>query len=252
MNARKVIADIAVLPGGHKIVTASWDKTAAIWVSSVHGTSLVNALSSIRSSKLSAETPVIGRPQDIVTGERIAVMPHEAAVLGLATLVDGSVVTACGDGKLRKFGPTGELAKTLVGHRSPVRAVTVLRKGPEQVSEPLASVDNSGALLLWDSTASAGEELKLTIAAAHSSYLFCCDCNRTTGELLTAGDDSTVKIWAIDATDETWRVGLIQTIFVPGAVFDVAASPVTGDILAASTDGVGQLSSLTSSEWTTY
>lgn len=203
----QVIADIAVLPGQQKIATASWDKTAAIW--------------------------------DVETGQRTALMPHEAAVLGLAALDDGSVVTACGDGKLRVFEPTGTLSKTLVGHRSPVRAVTALRKGPEQSSQPLASVDNSGALLLWDPAVNpAGAELKLTMARAHSSYLFCCNCNPTTGELLTAGDDSTVKVWSVETADGVWRIGLIQTIFVPGEVYDVAASPVTGDVLAASTDGV--------------
>jgi WD40 repeat protein len=89
MTNAHVVASVCPLAGGG-VVSTGWDTTAVVW--------------------------------DVPAAAQVAKLAgHPAAVLDARGLVDGGVVTACGDGNLRVFSKAGLCTGTHAGHTMPVR-----------------------------------------------------------------------------------------------------------------------------------
>lgn len=196
-HSRNVCA-LAVLPGGQYIVSGSWDHSARIW------------------SVAKWETEVI-------------LVDHDGAVWDVLPLDGNTVVTGCADKNIRIF----DLRQAVAGKVEPrstiytpdiVRALCQVPPGHPSGAE-IASASNDGVIRLWKLTGQQVGELR-----GHESFIYSLAA-LPTGELVSSGEDRTVRIWR--------GFDCIQTITHPAiSVWSVASCPASGDIVSGSSDGV--------------
>ncbi|RYP65598.1 hypothetical protein DL770_008970 [Monosporascus sp. CRB-9-2] len=196
-HSRNVCA-LAVLPGDKYIISGSWDHSARVW--SV--------------DKWEAE---------------ITLVDHQGAVWDVLPLDENTVVTGCADKSIRIF----DLRKAIAGKVEPrssiytpdiVRALCRVPPGHPSGAE-IASASNDGVIRLWKLTGQQVGELR-----GHESFIYCLTA-LPTGELVSSGEDRTVRIWS--------GFECIQTITHPAiSVWSVATCAENGDIVSGSSDGV--------------
>lgn len=196
-HSRNVCA-LAVLPGDKHIVSGSWDNSARIW------------------SVAKWETEVI-------------LDEHEGAVWDVLPLDQNTVVTGCADKNIRIF----DLRKAVAGKVEPrstiytpdiVRALCQVPPGHPSGAE-IASASNDGVIRLWKLTGQQVGELR-----GHESFIYSLAA-LPTGELVSSGEDRTVRVWS--------GFDCVQTITLPAiSVWSVASCPTNGDIVSGSSDGV--------------
>lgn len=196
-HSRNVCA-LAVLPGDRYIVSGSWDHSARVW------------------SVDKWETEV-------------TLVDHQGAVWDVLPLDENTVVTGCADKSIRIF----DLRKAIAGKVEPrssiytpdiVRALCRVPPGHTSGAE-IASASNDGVIRLWKLTGQQVSELR-----GHESFIYCLTA-LPTGELVSSGEDRTVRIWS--------GFECIQTITHPAiSVWSVATCAENGDIVSGSSDGV--------------
>ncbi|KAI0173020.1 PFU-domain-containing protein [Hypoxylon sp. FL1284] len=196
-HARNVCA-LAVIPGGRQIVSGSWDKTARIW------------------SLQKWET------EAILSG-------HEEAVWDVLPLDETTIATASADKNIRIY----DLRTSVAGQVEPrstiyttevVRALCKVPRGHPSGAD-FASASNDGVIRLWKLTGQQVGEL-----LGHESFIYAL-ATLPSGELVSSGEDRTVRIWR--------GFDCVQTITHPAiSVWTVSACQETGDIVSGASDGV--------------
>ena len=192
------VCSLDVSPKGTYIVSGSWDKQAIVW----------------RVGKW--------EPELILAG-------HDASVWGVLALDETTVVTGAADEKIHIY----DLGSSSGGNVQPrstiytsniVRAVCKVPQG-HPTGADIASAHNDGVIRLWKLNGQSVGELY-----GHESFVYSLTA-LPSGELVSSGEDRTIRIWR----------GLegVQTITVPAiSVWSVAVCKQTGDIVSGSSDGV--------------
>ncbi|KAH7029567.1 phospholipase A-2-activating protein [Microdochium trichocladiopsis] len=192
------ICSLAVVPGANKLVSGSWDNSARIW--------------SI--SKWEVEA--------ILT-------EHEGAVWDVLPIDDRTIVTGCADKSIRIFDPSRAVAgevtpKSTISTPDIVRAICKVPAG-HPTGADIASGHNDGVIRLYKLSGQQVGELH-----GHESFIYALT-TLPTGEIVSSGEDRTVRIWS--------GTECVQTITHPAiSVWTVAACPENGDIATGASDGV--------------
>ncbi|MCJ1402000.1 hypothetical protein MMC11_005219 [Xylographa trunciseda] len=149
---------------------------------------------------------------------------HEGSVWGVLAYDKDTVITACADKLIRIFSPTGKLLKTLRGNKDVVRALCRVPKGHASRAE-IASASNEGVIRLWQLNGRQVGEL-----LGHESFIYSL-ASLPNGELMSSGEDRTVRIWK--------GMECIQTITHPAiSVWGVAVCAENGDIVSGASDRI--------------
>jgi phospholipase A-2-activating protein len=177
-------------PAGKFIVSGAWDQEARIW-------------------------PVGKWESDVV------LKGHDGAVWAVLAYDSDTIVTACADQKIRIFHKSGKLLKGIQASNHPVRALCRVQGHPSGAD--FASGDNDGTIKLWLISGKQVGELH-----GHESFIYSL-ASLPTGEIISSGEDRTVRIWKGNQC--------IQTITLPAiSVWCVAACAENGDIVAGASD----------------
>ncbi len=153
-----IIQALAFSTDGKWLVSASEDETVRIW--------------------------------DLSARKEVSVLKeHTNAVLGLA-IVSDLIVSASADGTLKVWGlPSGDLRKTLTGHRHEVHSVAGSLDG-----RFLVSGDSDGVLKCWDVETGTESWSRLAHHGSINAVTISDD-----GKIASGGDDHAIKVW--DSTD---------------------------------------------------
>lgn len=158
---------------------------------------------------------------------------HEGkAVWSVVALDETTVVTGCADKNIRVF----DLRQSTGGEVMPsatiytpdvVRALCKVPKGHPSGAD-IASASNDGTLRLWKLNGQQVAELH-----GHESFVYSL-ASLPSGELVSAGEDRTVRVWK--------GLECIQTITHPAiSVWTVAVNQETGDIISGASDGIARI-----------
>ncbi|KAI8099820.1 phospholipase A-2-activating protein [Halteromyces radiatus] len=145
---------------------------------------------------------------------------HTAAVLGVLGFENDTFLTASADKTIRLW-QNGKHTKTFNGHQDVVRGLTLVP------GVGFASCSNDGTIRIWSLNGECLQELY-----GHTSFVYSL-ATLTTGELVSSGEDRTVRIWKDG--------DCIQTIQQPCiSVWCVATLP-NNDIVVGGSDAVVRL-----------
>ncbi|KAJ6442384.1 LOW QUALITY PROTEIN: polyubiquitin binding protein (Doa1/Ufd3) [Purpureocillium lavendulum] len=196
------VCTLDVSPSGAYLVSGGWDGQARVW----------------NLDKWETEFTLAG---------------HEGmSVWNVVALDDRTVVTGCADKNIRVYDLTqasaGEVQPTATIYTPDVvRALCRVPKGHPSGAD-IASASNDGTLRLWKLNGQQVGEL-----LGHESFVYCL-ASLPSGELVSSGEDRTVRIWR--------GLECVQTITHPAiSVWTVAANPDTGDIVTGASDGVARV-----------
>lgn len=185
------VCSLSVDPAGAFIVSGAWDSQARLWPV----------------GKWECETVFEG---------------HQHAVWGVLAYSSDTIITASADQKLRIFTTKGKLVREFQGGSSPIRALCRVLHNP---NADFASADNEGIIKLWKLSGQQTGELR-----GHESFIYSLAC-LPTGELVSSGEDRTVRIWKDG--------NCVQTITHPAiSVWSVAVCDETGDIVSGASDNI--------------
>ncbi|KAK7429392.1 WD repeat protein Lub1 [Neonectria magnoliae] len=196
------VCTLDVAPDGTYLVSGGWDGQARVW----------------NPTKWETELMLGG---------------HEGmAVWNVIAFDEHTVITGCADKSIRIFDlrkPTaGEVApRSTIYTPDVVRALCRVPKDHPSGAD-IASASNDGTLRLWKLNGQQVGELH-----GHDSFVYSLT-SLPSGELVSAGEDRTVRIWR--------GTECVQTITHPAiSVWTVAANPETGDIVTGASDGVARV-----------
>lgn len=195
------ICSLDVSPQGTYIVSGSWDKQAIVW----------------RVGKWEPELHLTG---------------HDASVWGVLALDETTVVTGGADEKIHVYdlrtGSGGQVQpRSTIYTSNVVRAVVKVPQGHPSGAD-IASAHSDGVIRLWKLNGQSIGELH-----GHESFVYSLT-TLPTGELVSSGEDRTIRIWR--------GFECVQTITVPAiSVWSVAVCKETGDIVAGSSDSVARV-----------
>lgn len=187
------VCALDVDPAGIFIVSGSWDADARIW-------------------------PVGKWECSAVLGG------HEGSVWAVLAYDSDTVITACADKRIRVFNTAGKLLRKVSGSLDVVRALCRVPKGHTSGAD-FASAGNDGVIRLWSLMGTQVGELN-----GHGSFIYSL-ASLPSGELVSSGEDRTVRIWRGHEC--------IQTITHPAiSVWSVAVCAKTGDVVSGASDRV--------------
>ncbi len=196
------ICALDVSPKGSWLVSGSWDGYARVWNMSNWETELV--------------------------------LKHDngGSVWCVLAFDEHTVITGCADQKIRIFdlrrGNAGEVeARATISTPDVVRALAKLPTGlrGHPSGGELASASNDGIIRLWKLNGQQVGELH-----GHESYIYSLGI-LPTGEIVSAGEDRTVRIWR--------GTQCVQTITHPAiSVWSVAVCADNGDIATGASDNI--------------
>lgn len=179
------VCSLDVDPAGKFVVSGSWDAEARIWP--------------------------VGR-----WNSEIVLKGHEGSVWGVLVYDSETIITACADQIIRVFHTSGKLLKKIKGSEGVVRALCRIPKGHPSGAD-FASTGNDGVLRFWTLS---GQQI--AAAHGHDNYVYSL-ATLPTGELVTSGEDRSVRIWK--------GTECVQTITLPAiSIWGVAVCAETGDI----------------------
>ncbi|TVY48414.1 Ubiquitin homeostasis protein [Lachnellula occidentalis] len=190
------ICALDVDPAGRFIVSGGWDAEARIWP--------------------------VGKweCQAVLRG-------HEGSVWGVVAYDSETIITGCADTKIRVFNTNGKLLRTISAGQHPVRALCKIPRGHPSGAD-FGSADNEGTIRLWTL---GGQQVAQM--SGHESFVYSLVCSPS-GELLSAGEDRTVRIWK--------GTECVQTITHPAiSVWGVAVCAENGDIVTAASDRIARV-----------
>ena len=128
----------------------------------------------------------------------------------------------CADKVIRVFTPSGKLLRNIKGSTEVVRALCRLPKGHPS-GAAFASACNGGIIRLWMLNGRQVGELH-----GHESFIYSL-ASLPSGEIVSSGEDRTVRIWKGDQC--------VQTITHPAiSVWCVATCTENGDIVSGASD----------------
>ncbi|KAI9672633.1 MAG: hypothetical protein M1831_000068 [Alyxoria varia] len=203
------------------IISGSWDQSAKIF--SVQKGQELATLEGHQGSVWA----VLAYDKDVVlTGESSQAINVED--VNSQQLTD---CLGCADHQIRSFSTTGKLLHTYKGSTDVVRALCKLPEGNPYDAD-FASAGNDAIIRLWSLK---GKEVRQL--HGHDNFVYSLD-TLPTGELVSSGEDRTVRIWK--------HSECIQTITHPAiSVWSVAVDPVTGDIASGASDRIVRVFSRT-------
>jgi phospholipase A-2-activating protein len=189
-----------VLPDG-RLVTGSWDNSCIVW--------------------------------DLATGTLARRVHHHTNNIACVAAFEQDEVLSCGGDKTiaRWNATTGELLGRYVAHEDTVQAVVSLTgsvtfRASFGVDRLFASAGNDSVALLWNADAPKAPLARFT---GHESIIYHLSVNLHTGELLSAGDDNTLRVWGPTAC--------VQCIFHPALVWSSCVFPDEDVIATGCSDG---------------
>ncbi|KAF2014453.1 phospholipase A-2-activating protein [Aaosphaeria arxii CBS 175.79] len=180
---------------GKVIVSGSWDASARVWPV----------------GKWDSSTVLEG---------------HTASVWAVLAYDEDTIITGCADQKIRLFKPTGTLIRELQTG-DVVRALCRLPAGHSSGAH-FASAGNDALIRLWTLDGRQVAQLQ-----GHDNFIYSLAV-LPNGQLVSAGEDRTVRIWN--------NQQCIQTITHPAiSVWTVAVCPENGDIATGASDNIVRL-----------
>ncbi|KAI9845064.1 MAG: hypothetical protein M1837_005068 [Sclerophora amabilis] len=187
------VCALDVDPSGQFIISGGWDGQARLW----------------RVGKWECET---------------VFEEHQGSVWAVLSYDDNNIITGCADQLIRVFSTSGKLLRTIKGNTDVVRALCQLPTNHPSGAQ-FASASNDGIIRLWTLEGDQAGELH-----GHESFIYSLAC-LPSGELVSSGEDRTVKIWK--------GTECIQTITHPAiSVWGVAACSENGDIVSGASDRI--------------
>lgn len=144
---------------------------------------------------------------------------HSNAVWAVKILSKSLVLTGSAD-KTVALWEDGKLKKVFKGHTDAVRGIAILS------DTTFATCSNDASVRIWNvNNTSSTKELY-----GHTSFIYSIASNPTTGELVTGGEDRSVRVW---------RNGdVVQVITLPYvSAWTVSVNPENGDIAVGGNDG---------------
>lgn len=155
------------------------------------------------------------------------------AVWSVVAIDETTAATACADKSIRIFDLKAQSSAGEIMPRNTIYTPDVVRalcKVPANhpSGADIASASNDGVIRLWKLNGQQVAELH-----GHDSFIYCLT-GLPTGELVSSGEDRTVRVWRGSEC--------VQTITHPAiSVWTVAVNPETGDIVTGASDGVGRV-----------
>ncbi|KAJ5104882.1 hypothetical protein NUU61_002229 [Penicillium alfredii] len=189
-HAHNVCA-LDVSPDGGWIVSGSWDSTARIW----------------KVGKWESDMVLEG---------------HGGSVWAVLAYDKDTVITGCADQKIRIFNTSGSLLHSFKNSNDVVRALCKV-PASNPTGAQFASASNDGIVRLFNLQGDLMASLY-----GHESFIYSL-ASLPTGELVSSGEDRTVRVW--NGTQ------CVQTITHPAiSVWSVATCRETGDIVTGASD----------------
>jgi WD40 repeat protein len=234
------VLSAAYSPDGKRIVTASEDKTARVWVAgtgdaltmfSGHADALNSGAYSPDGNRVvTASDDRTARVWDARTGDQLAVLSgHSNAVNSAAYSPDGNrIVTASADATAAVWdSKTAARFAVLSGHGDSVLHAAYSRDGTRIVT---ASGDKTARI--WDARTGA----QLAVLSGHSNVVISAAFSPDDAHIVTASQDKTARVW--DA-----RTGAQLAVLYghSNAVMSAAFSTDGGHIVTASSDKTARI-----------
>lgn len=208
---------------GNRLVSASWDKTARVWLLDASG----------------EESDVSAKCVATLTG-------HQAAVWDALLLPSTGVVVTCSADRTLKLWNvgSGSCTSTVTGHTDVVRALAALPFGG------LISVANDSSARLWKWEQSAGLTLSSAASDVHDgNFVYTVDARVLAGSgdssavtVASGGEDNALRVSGvtIESDGRTLQLQTVQTVTHPGSVWSVALAD-SGDLITGCSDGVARV-----------
>ncbi|KAK9477926.1 WD40-repeat-containing domain protein [Lipomyces japonicus] len=155
---------------------------------------------------------------------------HEQAVWAVLALSKNSFLTGSADKTIRLWQGDSQVS-IFKGHTDVVRSLALIG------DNKFASASNDGSIRIWNFH---GENILELYG--HSSFIYSVAYLPSTDEIISSGEDRTVRVWK--------NGECTQTIYHPcNSVWTVAVNSKTGDIVTGSSDSVVRVFSRSKSRW---